>query len=91
MEIRIQLSSNYQVVELKCQDWAELADNIDEAIDLVNKLGEEVNTNTSAKPAEDVPMASEKQIAFACKLGLSESKAKKMTAKQIWQWIQDNK
>lgn len=43
------------------------------------------------KKNEDEEMATEGQISFLKKLGVSESKAKKMTKKEAWQYIQDNK
>ena len=98
MAVRIQLASNFQVVELTYDDWSEVNyEEVSLATDMVNRLGSEVVNEIKTKKKEekqqndDEPMASEKQIRFACKLGLSETKAKKMTQKELWQWIQSNK
>lgn len=94
MAIRIQLASNFQVVELTYDNWNTVnEDEVEAATELVNKLGKDV-VNDIKKPIESKPtekMASEKQISFACKLGLSKEKAEKMTQKELWKWLQDNK
>lgn len=93
MAVRIQLASNFQVVELSYNSWSDVCLNeVEQATEMVNRLGSEVKNDIKtkeSKPSE--PMASEKQINFACKLGLSKDKAEKMTSKEIWKWIQDNK
>ena len=95
MAIRIQLASNFQVVELTYDNWSDVNyQEVADATTMVNRLGSEVvneikTKNTSKK--EDEEMATEGQISFLKKLGVSESKAKKMTKKEAWQYIQDNK
>lgn len=99
MAVRIQLASNFQVVELTYDNWSEVNyEEVSLATDMVNRLGSEVvneiktkDKKKEEKTNDDEPMASEKQIKFACKLGLNETKAKKMTQKELWQWIQNNK
>lgn len=93
MAVRIQLASNFQVIELTYDDWASVdTEELADATNLVNELGSKVKNDIKTKenkPAEK--MASEKQINFACKLGLSREKAEKMTQKELWKWLQDNK
>ena len=94
MAVRIQLASNFQVIELTYDNWSDVnTDELTDATNLVNELGSKVKndikTKADNKPAEK--MASEKQISFACKLGLKREIAEKMTSKEIWKWLQDNK
>ena len=94
MAVRIQLASNFQVVELTYDSWKDVDDNeVEEATALVNLLGNEVvNEIKTKKPDEKKEeMATEGQIKFLEKLGVKEEKAKKMTKKEAWQYIQDNK
>lgn len=97
MAVRIQLASNFQVVELTYDNWSEVNyEEVSLATAMVNRLGSEVvneikTKKTDDKKVSDEPMASDKQIKFAVKLGLNENKAKQMTQKELWQWIQDNK
>lgn len=97
MAVRIQLASNFQVVELTYDNWSEVNyEEVSLATAMVNRLGSEVvneikTKKTDDKKVTDEPMASDKQIKFAVKLGLNETKAKQMTQKELWQWIQDNK
>jgi hypothetical protein len=94
--IRIQLASNFQVVELTYNSWAEAnLSEIEEATELVNALGQKVTNeiktrNTPAKPKEAPNKPSQKQIDYAVSLGLSPAKAKKMTKEEIWEFINDN-
>lgn len=100
MAIRIQLASNFQVVELTYDSWECVdASEVKGATDMVNELGRlvvnDIKTKESPKKAqeespEDKP-ASEAQIKFAMNLGLMEEKARKMNSKEIWKWIQKNK
>jgi hypothetical protein len=93
MAVRIQLASNFQVIELTYDSWADVnTEELDDATNLVNQLGSKVkNEIKTTKPQTQEKMASEKQINFACKLGLSREKAEKMTSKEIWKWLQENK
>ena len=53
--VRIQLASNFQVIELTYDDWdAITAEEIGQAVDLINKLGKEVvnDIKTAPKTAE---------------------------------------
>lgn len=93
--IRVQLASNYQVVELTFENWKEVdVIQINEAVKLVNKLGKEVENTPSGrtaakKPEENKP--SEAQIAYAISLGVSERAARAMTAKGLHKAIEDAK
>ena len=92
MAVRIQLASNFQVVELTYDSWEDVNDNeVTEATALVNLLGNEVINEIKTKKSESVEMATEGQIKFLEKLGVKEEKAKKMTKKEAWHYIQDNK
>lgn len=94
MAVRIQLASNFQVVELTYDEWSEVNyEEVSLATAMVNRLGSEVVNEIKTKKTEqpNEPMASDKQIKFAIKLGLNETKAKQMTQKELWQWIQNNK
>lgn len=93
MAIRIQLASNFQVVELTYDSWKDVDyQEVADATTMVNRLGSEVvNEIKTNKKTNDEEMATEGQISFLKKLGVSESKAKKMTKKEAWQYIQDNK
>lgn len=97
MAVRIQLASNFQVVELTYDCWEEVDQlEVNEATDLVNFLGKQVQndikTNKPQKSeVEDKKeeMATEGQISFLKKLGVSESRAKEMTKKEAWTYIQE--
>lgn len=92
MAVRIQLASNFQVVELTYDSWKDVNDNeVTEATALVNLLGNEVINEIKTKKSETVEMATEGQIKFLEKLGVKEEKAKKMTKKEAWHYINDNK
>ena len=92
MAVRIQLASNFQVVELTYDSWEDVNDNeVTEATALVNLLGNEVINEIKTKKSEPVEMATEGQIKFLEKLGVKEEKAKKMTKKEAWHYINDNK
>ena len=92
MAVRIQLASNFQVVELTYDSWEDVNDyEVTEATALVNQLGNEVINEIKTKKSESVEMATEGQIKFLEKLGVKEEKAKKMTKKEAWHYINDNK
>lgn len=96
MAVRIQLASNFQVIELTYDSWAEVNEpEVEAAKVMVNLLGQTVvNDIKSSKPQpneNEVKPASEKQIKYAVQLGLDEDRAKKMNSKEVWSWIQKNK
>lgn len=93
MAVRIQLASNFQVVELTYDSWSEVdSKEVQFATEMVNNLGQKV-VNDIKKPVEkkEEEMATEGQIKFLVGLGLTEKEAKKMTKKEAWHYIQDNK
>lgn len=96
MAVRIQLASNFQVVELTYNDWNEVnADEVEAATELVNKLGNEVvndiktNKSESKKPEEE--LATPGQVKYLVSLGVIEEVAKKMTKKGAWKYLQERK
>ena len=98
MAVRIQLASNFQVVELTYDSWEEMdIREVNEATELVNGLGQSVKNEIKTKPSkeekkeEPVEKASEKQINFAVKLGLDKAKAESMNKQEVWKWIQEHK
>lgn len=98
MAVRIQLASNFQVVELTYDSWEEMdIREVNEATELVNGLGQSVKNEIKTKPnkeekkEEPVEKASEKQINFAVKLGLDKAKAESMNKQEVWKWIQEHK
>lgn len=92
MAVRIQLSSNFQVIELTYENWASIDPNeIIDAQQLVNEFGQNVKNDIKTKPIEKEEMATEGQLTFLKKLGVNEAVAKTMTKKQAWQYIKDNK
>ena len=95
MAVRIQLASNFQVVELTYESWdAVVPSEVEEATQMVNTLGKEVvneiKTNKT-KENKNEEMATEGQIKFLKGLGVSEDKAKKMTKKEAWSYLNENK
>lgn len=94
MAVRIQLASNFQVIELTYDDWDEVTDEeLEKATNMVNNLGQIVKNDikTNKKEESKEELATEGQIKFLKELGLTEKEAKKMTKKQAWQYIKDNK
>ena len=94
MAVRIQLASNFQVVELTYDSWKDVnPDEVAMATEMVNSLGSKVVNEIKTKKSDEKKeeMATEGQIKFLEKLGVKEEKAKKMTKKEAWQYIQDNK
>ena len=95
MAVRIQLASNFQVVELTYDSWSDVDEaEVTQATDLVNELGQTVvndiktNKTESKKPEE---MATPGQIKYLVSLGVKESDAKAMTKKEAWAYLQKNK
>lgn len=97
--VRIQLASNFQVVELTYENWKEIDYNeLEEATILVNKLGAEVLNETKCRTSkkakkeikpEDRP--SESQIKYAVNCGCDEVKARTMTKRELWSFINEHK
>lgn len=96
---RIQLASNFQVVEfnlnLEDDELFTVQDNrISEAVEVVNQLGKMVENSIKTKEQPKVKaeeMASEAQIKFLKGLGMNETEARKMTKKEAWNFIQKAK
>lgn len=96
---RIQLASNFQVVEfnlnLEDDELFTVQDNrISEAVEVVNQLGKMVENSIKTKEQPKVKaeeMASEAQIKFLKGLGMSDTEARKMTKKEAWNFIQKAK
>lgn len=97
MAVRIQLASNFQVVELTYDCWEEVDQlEVNNATDLVNFLGKQVQNDIKTKNDKKEPevkeeLASESQVKYLVGLGLDEQKAKKMTKKEAWKYIQEHK
>lgn len=111
IKFRIQLASNFQVVEfdLEVDSINDLTlDNcvISAALDLVNDLGKNVGNdikpqrklrssnsskNKSSTELKVDKLPSDKQIAYAERLGLAPEKARTMSSEEIWNWINNNK
>lgn len=95
MAIRIQLASNFQVVELTYDSWDDVVqDEINEATEMVNGLGLAVKNDIKTnKPQESKKeeLATAGQISYLIGLGMTQAEAKKMTKKEAWQYIKDNK
>jgi hypothetical protein len=104
MAVRIQLSSNFQVLELTYSTFNDIIEEeLNDAIKLVNKLGLEVSADIkkpSSKKGEKASnrssskkgeKASDRQISYAISLGLDEDEAYDMTKEEIWAYIQRNK
>ena len=95
MAVRIQLASNFQVIELTYENWGSVdTDELNDATNLVNELGSKVKNEVKTKTQEskkEEEMATEGQIKFLVRLGVKEEVAKTMTKKQAWLFIKDNK
>lgn len=93
--VRIQLASNFQVLELTAESVFNIDfDELERAVEVVNELGSKVKNDikTAPKTTENEKrkkdeLASEKQIKYAVNLGLDEKEARKMTKGQIWSYI----
>lgn len=88
MAVRIQLASNFQVIELTYENWGSVdTDELNDATNLVNELGSKVKNEVKTKTQEskkEEEMATEGQIKFLVKLGIPEEFAKTMTKKEAW-------
>lgn len=96
MAVRIQLASNFQVVELTYDSWSQVDDaEVKQATEMVNELGKEVvndiKTNKPIDSKKPEEMATIGQIKYLVGLGVKESDAKSMTKKEAWKYLQDNK
>ena len=94
MAVRIQLASNFQVIELTYENWGSVdTDELNDATNLVNELGSKVKNDIKTAPKtqegkKEVEMATEGQIKFLVKLGIPEEFAKTMTKKEAWTKLQ---
>ena len=91
MAVRIQLSSNFQVIELTYENWGSVdTDELNDATNLVNELGSKVKNEvkTKTQDSKKEEMATEGQIKFLVKLGIPEEFAKTMTKKEAWTKLQ---
>lgn len=96
MAVRIQLASNFQVVELTYDDWDEVnADEVEAATELVNKLGKDVvNDIKTSKPTNEKKedMITDKQLKLLVgKFGVDANKIKHLTKKEAWNMINELK
>lgn len=97
--VRIQLASNFQVVELTFENWSEIDyAELESATILVNKLGAEVLNETKSKTPKKVKKEikpedrpSESQIKYAVNCGCDEVKARTMTKRELWSFINEHK
>ena len=91
--ITIKLCSNYQQIELSGDNFEDLTANLESYIKVVNYLGASV-VNTTAqnnKPSRpNVEMATHRQIDVLIKMGVPEYKAKAMTKKEAWSYINED-
>lgn len=92
MGIRIQLASNFQVVELTYDTLDDVkTGDIKQATDLVNQLGKEVINDiktSNNKPAEE--KATKKQVDLLVgKYGCLRQDMVKLTKKEAWKLIND--
>ena len=87
--VRIQLASNFQVVELTYDSWDDvIQDEVTEATDLVNQLGKEVvnDIKTAAIAKETEEKATPGQNKYLKeKFGIDASK---MSKKEAWTTLQ---
>ena len=97
MGVRIQLSSNFQVVELTYNSWAEVKmAEVESATNLVSELGEKIvvdKSNVGVKQSNKqvrVEMATEGQIEYLKRLGYTGDAAA-MTKEEAWKYIKDHK
>lgn len=92
MGVRIQLSNNFQVVELSYNSWSEVnSDELESAITIVNDLADRVNVSSTGGSSSIREMATEGQVNYLCKLGVKKTVAEKMTKQEAWQYLHDNK
>ena len=92
MAVRIQLASNFQVIELTYENWASVdTDELDDATNLVNELGSKVKNDIKTAPKtqeskKEEERATPGQINFLKnKFGID---ATGMTKKEAWEKLQ---
>lgn len=105
MSVRIQLASNYQVVELTYDSWNDVCqEEVASARDLVNSLGAEV-VNDGKKPGQKNQVKSqshssktdsregptEKQISMLRSFGMREETIAALSKQDAWQAIKNRK
>ena len=99
MSVRIQLASNFQVVELTYDSWDDVCqEEVASARDLVNSLGAGVvndvkkptkKPTVSASSSGAVEGPTEKQIAMLRSFGVREETIACMNKKSAWKLIND--
>lgn len=91
MAVRIQLSSNFQVVELTYSAWNDVNNlEINQAAELVNLLGSQVTNEPKQKGSSKKryeELATKGQVSYLVGLGLDESEAKNMSKTEAWEYI----
>ena len=96
MAVRIQLSSNFQVVELTGESWMDIDEElIEHAIKTVNRLGKRVINDIKTAPKSTTinknknengeEKATPGQIKYLEKFGIDASE---MTKKEAWETLQ---
>lgn len=93
--VRIQLASNFQVIELTYDSWDDVTmDELELATDCVNRLGKQVinDIKTAPKAEKKEEMITDKQKALLVnKFGVKASDLTKCTKKQAWEMINELK
>ena len=91
MAVRIQLASNFQVIELTYDDWdSVILEEVNDATEMVNKLGKEVinDIKTAPKAEKKEEMITDKQKEFLIgKFGQKEEDIRNLTKKEAWNLI----
>lgn len=89
--VRIQLASNFQVIELTYDDWdSVILEEVNDATEMVNKLGKEVinDIKTAPKAEKKEEMITDKQKEFLIgKFGQKEEDIRNLTKKEAWNLI----
>lgn len=89
--VRIQLASNFQVIELTYDDWdSVIIEEVNDATEMVNKLGKEVvnDIKTAPKAEKKEEMITDKQKEFLIgKFGQKEEDIRGLTKKEAWNLI----
>ena len=92
MAVRIQLSSNFQVIELTYENWASVdTDELDDATNLVNELGSKVKNDIKTAPKTQESKKEEARVTpgqinfLKNKFGIDASG---MTKREAWEKLQ---
>lgn len=89
--VRIQLASNFQVIELTYDSWdAVNVEEVSNATQMVNSLGKEVinDIKTAPKAEKKEEMITDKQKEFLIgKFGQKEEDIRGLTKKEAWNLI----